>query len=83
MNTNVYKAIYKSWQDDPEGFWAKAANDVQWYEPWQQVLDDTTPPFYRWFSGGRLNSCYNALDYHVENGRSEQPALIYDSPSYR
>ena len=78
--TGSYQAVYQSWQDDPQGFWAEAAGDVQWYEPWTTVLDDSRPPFYRWFQGAQLNSCYNALDYHVENGRSDQPALIYDSP---
>ena len=76
----AYQAVYQSWVEDPQAFWARAAADVQWYEPWTKVLDDARPPFYRWFTGGKLNSCYNALDYHVENGRAEQPALIYDSP---
>ena len=75
-----YQSVYQSWQADPETFWAKAAADVQWYEPWTKVLDEARPPFYRWFVGGQLNTCYNAVDYHVENGRAEQPALIYDSP---
>jgi propionyl-CoA synthetase len=44
------------------------------------VLDDSNKPFYRWFTGGMVNTCYNALDYHVENGRGDQAALIYDSP---
>ena len=76
----AYQAVYDSWLADPCAFWAEAAAEVQWYEPWTTVLDDTRPPFYRWFAGGQLNSCYNALDYHVENGRAEQAALIYDSP---
>ena len=75
-----YQAVYQSWMDDPEAFWADAATDVQWYEPWSKVLDDTNPPFFRWFKGAQLNTCYNALDYHVESGRAEQSALIYDSP---
>ncbi|HIL12003.1 MAG TPA: hypothetical protein EYG11_25230 [Candidatus Latescibacteria bacterium] len=75
-----YQSIYQSWQADPQAFWAQAAADVQWYEPWAKVLDDTRAPFYQWFAGGQLNSCYNALDYHVESGRAEQAALIYDSP---
>ncbi|MCP4415651.1 MAG: propionyl-CoA synthetase [Chloroflexi bacterium] len=80
MSTSSYQAVYQSWKTDPQTFWAQAASDVQWYEPWSRVLDDESPPFYRWFKGGQLNSCYNALDYHVENGRADQPALIYDSP---
>ncbi|MCH8960663.1 MAG: AMP-binding protein, partial [Bacteroidetes bacterium] len=78
--SSLYQSVYQSWQADPQAFWAQAAADVQWYKPWTQVLDEARPPFYRWFDGGQLNSCYNALDYHVENGRAEQPALIYDSP---
>ena len=76
----AYQAVYESWRADPCAFWAAAAADVQWIEPWTTVLDDSRAPFYRWFEGGRLNSCYNALDYHVEHGRAEQTALIYDSP---
>ncbi len=75
-----YQAVYDSWRADPAAFWARAASDVQWYEPWTTILDDTRPPFYRWFVAAQLNTCYNALDYHVESGRAEQPALIYDSP---
>ncbi|MDM8518416.1 propionyl-CoA synthetase [Anaerolineales bacterium HSG6] len=76
----TYSDIYKRSIEDPNGFWGEVAEDVQWYKKWDKVLDDSNPPFYRWFSGGELNSCYNALDYHVENGRADQLALIYDSP---
>jgi propionyl-CoA synthetase len=65
---------------DPEGFWAAAAESIHWYKRWDKVLDDTHAPMYRWFTGGLLNTCYNALDFHVERGRGKQPALIYDSP---
>ena len=65
---------------DPQGFWGEAAGAISWYKKWDGVLDDTKPPFYRWFSGAELNTCYNALDRHVEGGRAEQTALIYDSP---
>jgi propionyl-CoA synthetase len=65
---------------DPEDFWAEVAADVHWFKPWDKVLDDAAPPFYRWFVGGQLNTCYNALDLHVANGRADQTALIYDSP---
>ena len=58
----------------------RQAESVHWYRKWDKVLDNHNPPFTRWFSGGILNSCYNALDRHVENGRAEQVALIYDSP---
>ena len=66
--------------DEPENFWAEAAQEIHWYKPWDKVLDDSRKPFYRWFSGGEVNTCYNALDRHVDNGRAEQVALIYDSP---
>ena len=65
---------------DPVGFWGEAAEAVHWYKRWEKVLDDSRPPFYRWFAGGQVNTCYNALDLHVEEGRGDQSALIYDSP---
>lgn len=65
---------------DPEAFWAETAEQVHWYKKWDRVLDDSQKPFYRWFSGGEVNTCYNAIDRHVEQGRAEQIALIYDSP---
>ena len=76
----AYEATYREWLRDPEGFWARAAESIHWYKKWDQVLDASRAPFYRWFSGGLLNTCYNLLDVHVENGRAEQVALIYDSP---
>ncbi|HZK49074.1 MAG TPA: propionyl-CoA synthetase [Thermoleophilia bacterium] len=66
--------------EEPEAFWAEAAAAVHWDRQWDTVLDDSAAPMYRWFVGGRLNTCYNALDYHVESGRGDQKALIYDSP---
>ncbi len=60
--------------------WRKAAEAIHWYEAPTQVLDDSNPPFYRWFPDGVTNACYNALDYHVARGRAEQAALVYDSP---
>ncbi len=65
---------------DAEAFWAEAAEDVHWHKRWERVLDDSRPPFYRWFAGGEVNTCYNALDRHVEAGRADQLALIYDTP---
>ena len=56
------------------------AEDCHWYKKWDKVLDDSNKPFYRWFTGGEVNTCYNALDLHIENGRGGQHALIYDSP---
>jgi propionyl-CoA synthetase len=72
--------IHRRSLEEPEAFWAEAAAAVDWDEPWRRVLDDSRAPLYRWFTGGRLNTCHNALDRHVDGGRAEQTALIYDSP---
>ena len=78
--TNRYEENYEKSLKDPEGFWGKAAEDCFWYKKWDKVLDDTNKPFYRWFTGGVTNTCYNALDIHIERGRGERIAMIYDSP---
>ncbi len=78
--TNPYDQAFNRSMQDPDGFWGDAAQDCAWNRKWDKVLDDSNPPFYRWFTGGELNSCYNALDLHVENGRGDQDAVIYDSP---
>ena len=79
--TSTYNEVYARWLCDPAGFWAEAAEAVHWYKKWDRVLDSSRRPFYRWFTGGVVNSCYNALDWQVEkNDRAGQPALIYDSP---
>ena len=75
-----YEEVYRHSLEDPEAFWAEAAAAIDWDAPWERVLDDSRAPFYRWFSGGRLNTCHNALDRHVEGGRGDQLALVYDSP---
>ncbi len=75
-----FEEIYRRSLEEPERFWGEAAAAIDWEEPWKRVLDDSRAPFYRWFTGGRMNSCHNALDRHVERGRADQPALIYDSP---
>ncbi len=75
-----YARTYEASQRDPSAFWARAAEDIDWFIPYEVVLDDTRQPFYRWFSGGVMNTCYNALDRHVVGGRADQAALIYDSP---
>lgn len=75
-----YHATYQKWQKDPLGFWAEAAEAIDWYKKWDTLLDASEAPIYRWFNGAEVNSCYNALDRHVGNGRSQQLALIYDSP---
>ena len=78
--TSRYDEVYGAWRRDPEGFWAEAAEDIHWYKRWDRVLDSSNPPFHRWFVGGEVNTCHNALDRHVEAGRGDQPALIHDSP---
>jgi propionyl-CoA synthetase len=75
-----YDEVYARSLRDPEGFWAEAAEALDWDQKWDRVLDDSRPPFYHWFSGGRLNTCYNALDRHVAAGNGDRVALIYDSP---
>jgi propionyl-CoA synthetase len=77
---SVYEQIYQRSMREPEKFWAEAAEDIYWDTRWDKVFDDSRKPFYRWFTGGRLNTCFNALDLHVERGRGKQLALIYDSP---
>ncbi len=78
--TSRYDDVHARSLSDPEAFWGEAAEDVHWYKTWDSVLDDSNKPFYRWFTGAEVNTCYNALDVHVENGRADQAALIYDSP---
>jgi len=75
-----YEATYDRWLRSPEDFWAAAAEAIHWYRKWDRVLDTSDAPFYRWFTEGLVNTCYNALDIHCENGRADQTALIYDSP---
>jgi propionyl-CoA synthetase len=72
--------VYRRSLQDLEGFWSDAAAAIDWDEPWERTLDDSPAPFYRWFAGGRMNTCHNALDRHVERGLGERTALVYDSP---
>ena len=75
-----YPEVYSRSLREPERFWAEAAEALHWERRWDRVLDDSRPPFYRWFRGGRLSTCYNALDVHVDRGRGRQRALVWDSP---
>ncbi|EGV19874.1 propionyl-CoA synthetase [Thiocapsa marina] len=75
-----YQAVYERSMKDPESFWAEAAELIDWDRPWDKVLDSSNEPFHRWFAGGMLNTCYNAVDRHVTAGRGGQPAIIHDSP---
>jgi len=67
----VYDDVYTRSMSAPEDFWAAAAEDIHWERRWDRVFDDARPPFYRWFVGGTLNTCYNALDLHVDRGRGK------------
>jgi propionyl-CoA synthetase len=77
---NAYENAYHQSIENPIDFWGPIAEECRWTRRWDKVLDDSSKPFYRWFVGGELNTCYNALDLHVDGGRGDQPALIYDSP---
>jgi propionyl-CoA synthetase len=78
--SQAYEEAYRRSLADPEGFWGNAAEDVHWFRRWDRVLDRSREPLVSWFNGAVTNTCYNALDIHVESGRADQPALIYDSP---
>src|SRR5438046_9910187 len=80
MARSVYDEVYARSMKDPEGFWARAAEDIHWEKRGGRVFADSRKPFYRWFTGGVLNACYNALDLHIDRGRGKQRALVYDSP---
>ena len=75
-----FDEVYNRSLSDPEGFWTEAAEAIHWEKKWDQLLDTSNPPFYRWFVGAECNTCFNAVDRHVEEGRADQLALIYDSP---
>ena len=80
MTNNNYELLYQSSLAQPEQFWAEQAQNIAWFSPPTQILSQNEQGFYRWFKGGTLNTCHLALDYHVEQGRGKQTALIYDSP---
>ena len=80
MGTGTLETAFHRSLSEPAGFWGEAAEAVYWYKRWDKVLDDSRQPFFRWFVGGEVNTCYNALDLHVDEGHGEQPALVYDSP---
>ena len=78
--SNHYETLYKASITNPEKFWGEAAKDVKWFKSYKKVLDDSNPPFYRWFPEGKINTCFNAIDRHVEEGNGSRTAIIYDSP---
>src|SRR2546430_13593773 len=76
---SIQDQVYAQWAKDPERFWAEAGEAVHWYKHWDRVLDGSRAPFYRWFPGGVVNSCYNALDRHVEQGRADRKSTRLNS----
>ncbi len=76
----TYDLVYKRSLDNAADFWAEAAENIDWFKRWDRVLDESNPPHYRWFPSGKMNTCHNALDRHVDNGHGERLAVIYDSP---
>ena len=79
----AYAEVYQSWKADPEGFWMQAAQAIDWDTPPSRALNDSRAPFYEWFTDGMVNTCWNAVDRHVEAGRGGQIAIIHDSPVTR
>ena len=79
MGSN-YHAVYEGWKSDPEGYWSRAAETIDWFTPSDKVFDPDQGPYGRWFAGATTNTCHNCLDRHVEGGRADQAAIIYDSP---
>src|SRR5439155_11352388 len=75
-----YREVYARSLADPEGFWAEAAREIDWIAPAKKIFDPSSGAYGRWYSGGVVNTCYNALDRHVAGGRANQVALIHDSP---
>ena len=78
--TTKYQEIYQKSIQDPEAFWSEVADDIFWYKKPSRILNSDNPPFYKWFQDGITNTCYNAVDLHVERGKGEKIAIIYDSP---
>ena len=82
--TTRYADIYRGSLTDPAAFWDEVAENSHWFKRWDRVLDDSNPPFYKWFAGGETNICFNAVDRHVDGigvaARPDQTAIIHDSP---
>jgi propionyl-CoA synthetase len=78
--TSRYREVYAEWQADPQAFWAKAAEGIDWIRPPGKIFDETAGVYGRWFPDATCNACFNAVDRHVAAGRAEQAALLYDSP---
>ena len=77
---NKYKSIYEQSIKNPELFWESVSKDIFWFKNPTKILNKSNPPFYKWFEDGKTNTCYNALDFHIDQGKGDKTALIYDSP---
>ena len=75
-----YKEIYEKSIVSRESFWKEVSENIFWYKKPSKILNSDNPPFYKWFEDGVTNTCYNALDLHIDNGKGEKLAIIYDSP---
>ena len=75
-----FQSIYEDSIKNPEKFWQEASEDIFWFKKPTKILNKSNPPFYKWFEDGVTNTCYNALDIHIDQGRGQKTALIYDSP---
>ena len=78
--TEKFNKIYTESINHPEKFWQEASNDIFWFKKPTKILNKSNPPFYKWYENGITNTCYNALDIHIDKGKGKQTALIYDSP---
>ncbi len=79
-STMTYSDVYQGWKTDPEGFWLEQAEKIDWFRPPSKALDSSAAPFYKWFPDALGNTCWNAVDRHVQSGFGERLAIIYDSP---
>ena len=77
---NSFHKIYQESIQNPEEFWKNVSDDVFWFKKPTNILNKSNPPFYKWFEDGVTNTCYNAIDVHIDNGNGDKTALIYDSP---
>ena len=78
--SNKFKDLYKKSIENPEIFWQEASKDIFWFKEPAKILNKSNAPFYKWFEDGVTNTCYNALDIHIDQGNGKRTALIYDSP---
>ena len=73
-----YQALYRQSLDDPEAYWSEVAGELQWFKKWENVLDSSDKPFFKWFTGGRTNICYNCVDSHLKSATRNKAAIIWE-----